>query len=221
MVAEVAERFLFLDDVKWSLAFGEYEGHLYFSLRTSDRRMNAGRLIREVIEEKGGSAGGHGSMAGASIPLRGLWLRPARTRFKQELVQRFLKEFGIRARKGKRDRADDRWSTSTTTRSPRCARRRRLPSPQPSRCSAIPRRCTPPDAPPATCSTRRAPPSRRRSGPPRPRSCSRRARRSRLPSPSAACSRPPRRRAASSSSPPSSTRACSPSRRSSVVPAPR
>ncbi|HEY7513749.1 MAG TPA: bifunctional oligoribonuclease/PAP phosphatase NrnA [Vicinamibacteria bacterium] len=100
MVAEVAERFLFLDDVKWSLGFGEYENQLYFSLRTSDRRMNAGRLIREVIEEKGGSAGGHGSMAGARIPLRGL-SPAARARFKQELVQRFLKEFGVRARKGK------------------------------------------------------------------------------------------------------------------------
>jgi nanoRNase/pAp phosphatase (c-di-AMP/oligoRNAs hydrolase) len=101
MVAEVAERFLFLEDVKWSLAFGEYEGQLYFSLRTSDRRMNAGRLIREVIEEKGGSAGGHGSMAGARVPLRGLG-PAARTRFEQELVQRFLKEFGVKAKKGKR-----------------------------------------------------------------------------------------------------------------------
>jgi nanoRNase/pAp phosphatase (c-di-AMP/oligoRNAs hydrolase) len=101
MVAEVAERFLFLEDVKWSLAFGEYEDQLYFSLRTSDRRMNAGRLIREVIEEKGGSAGGHGSMAGARIPLRGL-TPAARARFEADVVQRFLREFGVRARKGKR-----------------------------------------------------------------------------------------------------------------------
>ena len=101
MVAEVAERFLFLEDVKWSLAFGEYEGQLYFSLRTSDRRMNAGRLIRDVIEDKGGSAGGHGSMAGARVPLRGL-APAARTRLEQDLVQRFLKEFGVKARKGKR-----------------------------------------------------------------------------------------------------------------------
>ncbi len=100
MVAEVAERFLFLDDVKWSLGFGEYDGQLYFSLRTSDRRMNAGRLIREVIEERGGTAGGHGSMAGARIPLRGLG-PAARSRVKQELVQRFLREFGVRARKGR------------------------------------------------------------------------------------------------------------------------
>jgi nanoRNase/pAp phosphatase (c-di-AMP/oligoRNAs hydrolase) len=95
MVAEVAERFGFLEDVKWSLAFGEYEEQLYFSLRTSDRRMNAGRLIREVIEERGGSAGGHGSMAGARIPLAQV-SDTARRRMKLELVDAFLKAFGVR-----------------------------------------------------------------------------------------------------------------------------
>lgn len=100
MVAEVADRFLFLQDVKWSLAYGEYDGDLYFSLRTSDKRMNAGRLIREVIEEKGGSAGGHGSMAGARVPMRGL-PPAARQRLKQALVLRFLKEFGVKTKKGR------------------------------------------------------------------------------------------------------------------------
>lgn len=101
VVAEVAERFMFLDGVKWSLAFGTYGDHLYFSLRVGDRRMNAGRLIREVIEEQGGVAGGHGSMAGARIPLRGL--SPAgRSRLRQELVHRFLGEFGVRSRRSRR-----------------------------------------------------------------------------------------------------------------------
>ncbi len=101
MVAEVAERFMFLDEVKWSLAYGEYEGQLFFSLRTSDRRMNAGRLIREVVEDRGGSAGGHGSMAGARIPLpEGL---AARARLKAELVHEFLKAFGVKGKgRGKR-----------------------------------------------------------------------------------------------------------------------
>jgi nanoRNase/pAp phosphatase (c-di-AMP/oligoRNAs hydrolase) len=101
VVAEVAERFHFLDDVKWSLAFGTYGEQLYFSLRVGDRRMNAGRLIREVIEARGGVAGGHGSMAGARIPLRGL--SPAgRTRLRNELVHRFLSEFGARSRRPRR-----------------------------------------------------------------------------------------------------------------------
>jgi nanoRNase/pAp phosphatase (c-di-AMP/oligoRNAs hydrolase) len=95
MVAEVAERFGFLDDVKFSLAWGEYGDHLFFSLRTSDRRMNAGRLIREVIEARGGSAGGHGSMAGARVPLDGL-SEAARRRLRQELAEAFLRAFGVK-----------------------------------------------------------------------------------------------------------------------------
>jgi nanoRNase/pAp phosphatase (c-di-AMP/oligoRNAs hydrolase) len=101
MVAEVAERFSFLADVKWSLAFGEYEDAVFYSLRTSDRRMNAGRLIREVIEAKGGSAGGHGTMAGARIPVKGL-SAAAKKRLRDEVVRAFLDAFGVKARKGKK-----------------------------------------------------------------------------------------------------------------------
>jgi len=101
MVAEVAERFLYFEHVKWSLAFGEYEDAIYFSLRAGDRRTNAGRLIREVIEAKGGSAGGHGAMAGARIPVRGL-SAAAKKRLRDEVVQAFLRAFGIRTRKAKR-----------------------------------------------------------------------------------------------------------------------
>ena len=100
MVAEVAERFMFLEGMKWSLAYGEHGGHLYFSLRTSDRRMNAGRLIREVIEERGGSAGGHGSMAGARVAVRDLD-ELARKRLEGEIVQALLRGMGVRARKGR------------------------------------------------------------------------------------------------------------------------
>ena len=95
MVAEVAERFGFLQEVKWSLAWGEYEDQLFFSLRTSDRRMNAGKLIREVIEERGGSAGGHGSMAGARLDVAEL-SDAARRRVKLELAEAFLREFGVK-----------------------------------------------------------------------------------------------------------------------------
>lgn len=93
MVAEVAERMSFLEDMKWSLAFGSYRSQLYFSLRTKDRRMNAGRLIREVCEDKGGSSGGHGSMAGARMPLWGS--RAQRAALKREMVKRFLDAFGV------------------------------------------------------------------------------------------------------------------------------
>src|SRR5512138_906735 len=101
MVAEVAERFSFLEGMRWSLAFGEYEDAIYYSLRTSDRRTNAGRLIRDVIEARGGSAGGHGTMAGARLPVRGL-SSAARKRLRAEVVRAFLDAFGVRARKPKK-----------------------------------------------------------------------------------------------------------------------
>jgi nanoRNase/pAp phosphatase (c-di-AMP/oligoRNAs hydrolase) len=100
MVAEVAERLLSLEGMRWSLACGSYQDQLFLSIRTKDRRMNAGRLIREICEDLGGSSGGHGSMAGARLPMYGT---PAqRKRLKQNLVRRFLLEFGVSDRKGRK-----------------------------------------------------------------------------------------------------------------------
>jgi nanoRNase/pAp phosphatase (c-di-AMP/oligoRNAs hydrolase) len=101
MVAEVAERFHLLEGSRWSLAFGRFADSLWFSLRTSDLRANAGRTIRRVIEERGGSAGGHGSMAGARLPVEGL-SQAAETRLKAALVRAFLRAFRVRARKPKK-----------------------------------------------------------------------------------------------------------------------
>lgn len=93
MVAEVAERMMFLEGMKWSLAYATFRNQLFLSLRVKDRRMNAGRLIREICEDYGGSAGGHGSMAGARIPLSGRATQ--RKALKRELVRRFLEAFGV------------------------------------------------------------------------------------------------------------------------------
>lgn len=93
MVAEVAERMMFLEGAKWSLAYGTFRSQLYVSLRTKDRRMNAGRLIREICADRGGSSGGHGSMAGARMPLSGN--RKQRTTFKREMVKAFLAAFSV------------------------------------------------------------------------------------------------------------------------------
>jgi len=101
MVAEVAERFMSLEGMRWSLGYGEYEGDLYFSIRTNDHRANAGRLIREIIEARGGSAGGHGTMAGARLPMKGLEPAAAR-KLVGEVVRAFLKAFGVKGRRARR-----------------------------------------------------------------------------------------------------------------------
>jgi len=101
MFSEVADRFMYLEDMRWSLGFGEYEDAIYYSVRTGDRRMNAGRLMRDVIEQRGGSAGGHGTMAGARLPVKGL-AAAARKRLREEVVRAFLDAFGVKAKKGKK-----------------------------------------------------------------------------------------------------------------------
>lgn len=98
MVAEVAERLSFVEGPRWSLAFGSYRSQLYLSLRVSDRRMNAGRLIRETCAPLGGSAGGHGSMAGARLPLAGK--KAQRDAFKRDVVRRFKTAFGVNGQRG-------------------------------------------------------------------------------------------------------------------------
>ena len=98
LVAEVAERLSFIEDTRWSLAFGSFRSQLFLSLRVSDRRMNAGRLIRETCASFGGSAGGHGSMAGARLPLTGR--KSQREAFKKEIVRRFKEAFGVEGERG-------------------------------------------------------------------------------------------------------------------------
>lgn len=98
MVAEVSERLSFLEDVTWSLAFGSYRSQLYLSLRCTDGRMNAGRLIREVCSDLGGSAGGHGSMAGARVPLAGT--REQRVAIKRTVLKKFKAAFGVEGKRG-------------------------------------------------------------------------------------------------------------------------
>lgn len=96
LVAEVADRLLLLEKMRWSLALGEYEDNLYLSIRTSDRRMNAGRLVQQVLRAEGGSAGGHGTMAGGKVPLP----EAARERaaLKTRVTGAFLQAFGAPAK---------------------------------------------------------------------------------------------------------------------------
>lgn len=71
IVPEVAERLVSLEGCRFSLATGAWKDELYLSFRLNDRRQNAGKLVREICRAYGGSAGGHGAMAGARIPLDG------------------------------------------------------------------------------------------------------------------------------------------------------
>ncbi len=94
MVAEVAERHLALQGMRWSLALARFDGHLFVSLRARDVGANAGEMIRDVVETRGGSAGGHGQMAGGRLPLTALGEAQVQPRI-DELVAAFCARFGV------------------------------------------------------------------------------------------------------------------------------
>jgi nanoRNase/pAp phosphatase (c-di-AMP/oligoRNAs hydrolase) len=65
-LAEMADFLIRVDDVKWALCMGEFDGSLYFSMRTTIRKANAGLLAKKMTK-KSGSGGGHSMVAGGRI----------------------------------------------------------------------------------------------------------------------------------------------------------
>lgn len=68
IVAEIADFLLRLQQIGWSCCLGRHENSVLVSLRTSDPEAHAGRLIRAAVAGLG-TAGGHGTMAGAQVPV--------------------------------------------------------------------------------------------------------------------------------------------------------
>ena len=68
IVPEIADLLLQLQGKTWSLCTGPFQGRLYLSIRTTNPRADAGRLMRRLIGRRG-KGGGHGMMAGGWIAL--------------------------------------------------------------------------------------------------------------------------------------------------------
>ncbi|NLI81911.1 MAG: phosphoesterase [Deltaproteobacteria bacterium] len=68
ILVEIAEFFLKIHDISWSIVSGIYEGHLIISVRSDGYRKDAGRTVRKAFESIG-CAGGHQAMARVEIPM--------------------------------------------------------------------------------------------------------------------------------------------------------
>lgn len=97
MVPETADRLVQAEGLRWSVMVGDYDNHIYVSVRVNDRRFSAGKLVLEVIKEyPEGSAGGHGTMAGMRVPHgTRVHARSSRTRERRRLLRRLLSEIGV------------------------------------------------------------------------------------------------------------------------------
>ncbi len=69
LTAEMADLLLRLEGSRWVICTGLYEDLLILSVRTRNRR-GAGRVIQVIVQDQG-RCGGHGSIAGGQVPLRG------------------------------------------------------------------------------------------------------------------------------------------------------
>jgi nanoRNase/pAp phosphatase (c-di-AMP/oligoRNAs hydrolase) len=67
-VPEIADLVLRLQGKTWSLCTGVFGDRMYLSIRTTNPRADAGRLMRRLLGRRG-KGGGHGMMAGGWIPL--------------------------------------------------------------------------------------------------------------------------------------------------------
>ncbi len=67
----IADFFMKIHDIAWSVVSGTYQGRLIIIVRNDGARKDAGKLLSEIFEELG-TAGGHKAMARAEIPLKNL-----------------------------------------------------------------------------------------------------------------------------------------------------
>jgi len=66
--AEIADFLMRLRGIQWVLCMGVYRSELILSVRSRSKKIGAGRLVQEIIKDRG-TAGGHGTMAAGHIEL--------------------------------------------------------------------------------------------------------------------------------------------------------
>lgn len=92
LVAELADLFLRLEKVDWSVCVGRFEDDILVSIRSADPRAQASEIIRAAVGRRG-FAGGHDMIAGGRVPVDDLTEEDARL-LTEELVVRILKAVG-------------------------------------------------------------------------------------------------------------------------------
>ena len=86
IVPEIADLLVRMAGKTWSLATGAHGDRLYLSLRTTNARADAGRMMQRLVRPQG-RGGGHGTMAGGWVALA-----PDPERQLQRLHERLCRE---------------------------------------------------------------------------------------------------------------------------------
>src|SRR5690606_10717306 len=68
LVPEIADLLVRMETRTWSFVSGAWQDRVYLSLRTTNPRGDAGRLMRRLVGRHG-KGGGHGMLAGGWVPV--------------------------------------------------------------------------------------------------------------------------------------------------------
>lgn len=88
IIHEVADLFVRMERMRWSLVTGRFRDRLILSVRTTNEKGSAGSLARRMLRGKG-TAGGHDRMAGGMVDI-GQLNEPIVGEIESELTRRFI-----------------------------------------------------------------------------------------------------------------------------------
>lgn len=89
IVPEIADLLLRLEGKTWSLATGLFGDRVYLSIRTTNVRADAGRIMRKLVSRTG-KGGGHGMMAGGWVKVTSGYAENPRS-LQEQLSRRLAK----------------------------------------------------------------------------------------------------------------------------------
>ena len=92
IIAEISDYLIQIEGIKWVFCIGEFNKHIFFSIRTSNRRYKAGEIATKIVKGLG-SAGGHNLIAGGDIKTENLSLLQRR-QLANKIEEKFLKTIG-------------------------------------------------------------------------------------------------------------------------------
>jgi nanoRNase/pAp phosphatase (c-di-AMP/oligoRNAs hydrolase) len=89
IVPEIADLLLRLEGKTWSLCTGVYDDRVYLSIRTTNVRADAGRIMRRLVA-RSGKGGGHGMIAGGWVQITAGWADQPRA-LQEQLARRLAR----------------------------------------------------------------------------------------------------------------------------------
>lgn len=92
LIPEIADLFMKMEGATWALCMGQYQEAIFLSIRTTNTRKDAGKIMKAIVRNQG-TGGGHMLIAGGRIPVPGKEQWEIHD-IKDQIEEKFLKLIG-------------------------------------------------------------------------------------------------------------------------------